>query len=54
MTRNDNCCTVTSNGNSYRNIGPNENMSPEEVIADNIPNENLKDKQLQLVEKLKA
>ena len=49
ITRNDNLCTVTGNGNNYRNIDPNENIAPEEVIAENIPNE----EQLQLVEKLK-
>ena len=53
ITRNDNLCTVTGNGNNYRNIDPNENIAPEEVIAENIPNENLNDEQLQLVEKLK-
>ena len=52
-TRNNNLCTVTGNGNNYRNIDPNENIAPEEVIAENIPNENLNDEQLQLVEKLK-
>ena len=49
VTKNDNLCTVTGNGNNYRNIDPNENIAPEEVIAENIPNE----EQLQLVEKLK-
>ena len=53
VTRNDNLCTVTSNGKNYRNIRPNENIAPEEVTAENIPNENLNDGQLQLVEKLK-
>ena len=53
ISRNDNLCTVTGNGNNYRNIDPNENIAPEEVIAENIPNENLNDEQLQLVEKLK-
>ena len=53
ITRNDNLCTVTGNGNHYRNIGANENIAPEEVSAENIPNENLNDGQLQLVEKLK-
>ena len=53
ITRNDNLCTVTGNGNNYRNIDPNENIAPEEVIAENITNENLNDEQLQLVEKLK-
>ena len=53
ITRNDNLCTVTGNGNNYRNIDPNEKITPEEVIAENIPNENLNDKQLQLVEMLK-
>ena len=53
ITRNDNLCTVTGNGNNYRKIGANENIAPEEVSAENIPNENLNDGQLQLVEKLK-
>ena len=53
ITRNGNLCTVTANGNNYRNIDPNENIAPEEAIAENIPNENLNDEQLQLVEKLK-
>ena len=53
IIRNDNRCTVTDNGSNYGNIVPNENMVPDEVIAENIPNENLNDKQLQLVEKLK-
>ena len=35
------------------NIDPNENIAPEQVIAQKIPNENLNDEQLQLVEKLK-
>ena len=53
IARNDHLCTVTGNGNNYRNIDPNENIAPEEVIAENIPNGNLNDEQLQLVEKLK-
>ena len=53
ITRNDNLCTVTGNGNNYRYIDPNENIAPEQVIAEKIPNENLNDEQLQLVEKLK-
>ena len=53
ITRNGNLCTGTANGNNYRNIDPNENIAPEEAIAENIPNENLNDEQLQLVEKLK-
>ena len=53
ITRNDNRCTVTGNGNNYGSIVPNENIVPDEVIAENIPNENLNDEQLQLVEKLK-
>ena len=47
ITRNDNLCTVTGNGNNYRNIDPNENIAPEEVIDENIPNENLNEEQLQ-------
>ena len=53
ITRNDNRCIDTDNGNNYGNIVPNENIVPDEVIAENIPNENLNDEQLQLVEKLK-
>ena len=53
ITRNDNLCTVTGNGNKYRDTDPNETIAPEEVIAENIPNENLNDEQLQLVESLK-
>ena len=53
ITRNDNRCTVTDNGYNYRNIVPNENIVHDEVIAQNIPNENLNYEQLQLVEKLK-
>ena len=53
ITRNDNRCTVTDNGNNYGNIVPNINIVPDEVIAENIPNEILNDEQLQLVEKLK-
>ena len=54
ITRNDNLFTLAGNGNNYRNIDPNENIALEEVItADNIPNENLNEEQLQLVEKLK-
>ena len=53
ITRNDNLCTVTSNGNNYRDIGPNDNIVPEEFIGENIPKENLNDEQLQLVENLK-
>ena len=34
-------------------IVPNKNIIPDEVIAENIPNENLNYEQLQLVEKLK-
>ena len=29
ITRNDNLCTVTGNGNNYRNIDPNENIALE-------------------------
>ena len=43
ITRNDNRCTVTENGDNYGNIVPNENIVPDEVIAENIPNENLND-----------
>ena len=53
ITRNYNRCTVTDNGNNCRNIAPNENIVLDEVIAENIPNKNLNDEQLQLVEKLK-
>ena len=53
ITRNDNLCTVTGNGNKYRNTDPNETIAPEEVIAENIPNENLNDEQLQIVYSLK-
>ena len=53
ITRNDNHCTVTDNGNNYGNIVPNGNIVPDEVIAENIPNENLNEEQLQLAEKLK-
>ena len=49
ITRNDNRCTVTDNGNNYRSIVPNENIVSDDVIAENIPNENLNDEQLQLV-----
>ena len=40
ITRNDNRCIVTDNGNNYGNIVPNGNVVPDEVIAENIPNEN--------------
>ena len=53
ISRNYNRCTVTDNGYNYGNIVPNENIVPDEVIAENIPNENLNYEQLQLVEKLK-
>ena len=49
ITKNDNLCTVTGNGNNYRNINPNENIAQEEVIAENIPSENLNDEELQIV-----
>ena len=45
ITRNDNLCTVTDNRNNNKKIDPNENIAPEEVIADNIWNENLNDEQ---------
>ena len=47
ITRNDNLCTITGNRNNYRNIDPTENIAPEEVIDENIPNENLNEEQLQ-------
>ena len=54
IARNDNRYTVRNNANNYRNIVPNENIVPDEVISEKIPNENSDDEQLQLVEKLKS
>ena len=53
ITRNDNRCTVTDTGYNYGNIAPNENIVPDKVIAENIPNEPLNYEQLQLVKNLK-
>ena len=53
INKSDNHCIVTDNGNNYGNIIPNENMVPQEAIAENIPNDKLNYEQLKLVEKLK-
>ena len=52
ITRHDNRFTVTDNENNYENIVPNKNIIPDEVTDEDIPNENLNYKHLQLVEKL--
>ena len=37
--RNNNRSTLTNNGNNFGNIVSNENIVPDEVIVENIPNE---------------
>ena len=53
INRNYDHCIVTDNGNIYGIIVPNENIVPQGAIIEKIPNDNLNDKQLQLVKKFK-
>ena len=48
-----NHCIVTNDGNNYENIVRNENTLSQEAITENIPNDNLSDKEFQFVEKFK-
>lgn len=48
-----NHCIITNDGNNYENIVRNENTLSQEAITENIPNDNLSDKEFQFVEKLK-
>lgn len=40
-----NHCIITNDGNNYENIVRNENTLSQEAITENIPNDNLSDKE---------